>query len=57
MGKPRFTDGHRFQRPYVSSKEMGEGYLQRRFKEIEEQQKAAATERLQKCIAMRRKTK
>ena len=42
MKKPPFTDRHKFTRPYVPSKEMGEGYLAERFRQIREQQGGAA---------------
>lgn len=54
MADPKFTDKHRFGRPYVQSKDMGDGYLQRRFKEIEDQQRTNAEERLRKCVEMKK---
>lgn len=55
--KPKFTDDSRFTLPYVPVAEQGEGYLQKRFKEIEERQKQAAKERLEKCIEIKRRAK
>ena len=57
MKPPKFTDDHRFSLPYVTSEEMGEGYLQRRFKEIAELQRQNAEERLRKTIQLRKATK
>jgi hypothetical protein len=52
---PKFTDGRRYTRPYVPVADQGEGYLQRRFQEIRDQQRADAEERLRKTIQIRRK--
>jgi hypothetical protein len=54
LGDPRYTDKHRYPLGYVPSSEMGEGYLQRRFKEIAERQKQDAAARLKNVIANRR---
>jgi hypothetical protein len=53
--KPKLTDNHRFNLPYVPVADQGEGYLQRRFKEIAERQKEEAANRLKQIIDIKRK--
>lgn len=36
--KPKFTDGHRFKRPYVQTVDQGANYLQLRFRQIRKEQ-------------------
>ena len=54
---PKFKDAHRFKFPYVPSSQQGEGYLARRFKEIEARQKEEAANRLKQIIQIKRGAK
>ena len=56
MVKPvRFTDSHKFNRPYVDSKASSEpGYLSSRFKQIREQQEHDEAERKAKVRQAKR---
>ena len=54
---PKFKDAHRFSLPYVPASAQGEGYLQRRFKEIAERQKEEAAARLKQIIQIKRGAK
>jgi hypothetical protein len=56
LANPKFTDAYRFTLPYVSSKEMGEGYLAKRFAEIRARQREGAEERLRKTIPLRKRS-
>ena len=55
MSKPRFTDSHRYPRPYVPSEQSKEeGYLARRFAEIRAEQEKNSQEAKQKVATMKK---
>ena len=51
---PKFTDKRRYTLPYVPVAQQGEGYLKRRFAEIEQAQKEQAAARLKNLINIKR---
>ena len=57
MKPPKYSDLHRYRNGYTPSEQMGEGYLSRRFKEIEARQKEEAANRLKQIIQIKRGAK
>ena len=54
--KPRYTDLHRYQMPYITAKESEEpGYLAARFKALREQQEKDAAEATAKVRDMKKR--